>query len=56
MVASAGGNSSAASAASAAATSSGDSDMSGRVGDPGDGYVPRSAATAASAGACAGAR
>ena len=48
----------AAAATSAAATSaatSGDSDVPGRIGDPGDGYVPGTAAAAAS-GACAAGR
>ena len=42
------------SAASAAAT--GDADLPGRLGDPGDGYVPGTAASAASAAAGARAR
>jgi len=39
-----------ASASASAATASGDADVPGRIGDPGHGYLPGSAATAAASG------
>ena len=50
-----GGSSAASAAAAAAAAASGDPDLPGRLGDPGDGNLPAAAASAAAPAAAAGA-